>query len=97
MENITFGQFAGGLAALVGVCGALAYFLKPVTSLMIRVKKIEDHQDKDLKRLERIDNDLREILMSVNALLSHNIDGNHTEQLKQRKNELSDYLINHRG
>ena len=96
MDNITFGQFAGGLLALVSVCGALAYFLKPVTGLLIRVKKIEEHQDKDLKRLERIDNDLKEILMSVNALLSHNIDGNHTEQLKQRKNELSDYLINHR-
>ena len=96
MENLTYGQFAVALASIVGVCSALAYFLKPAATLLVRLRKVEEHQDNDLKRLEKMDEDLRQVLLSINVLLSHNIDGNHTEQLKIRQQEMNDYLINNR-
>lgn len=93
MENITLGQ----ISVAIGIISAIGIFLwkatNPILQLQFRIKKIEEHQDKDLQRLDRQDKDLQQVLLSVNVLLSHSIDNNHTDQLKERKNELDDYLI----
>lgn len=74
--------------------------LKPVKNYQVkqkeiddRIKKIEEHQDNDNKKLKRLEDDTKQILLSVNALLNHSIDNNHNEQLKERKSELDAYLI----
>lgn len=100
MENITLGQLGTGLAFLVALFGGLSYILKPVKNYQDkqqevdeRIKKIEEHQDNDNKKLNRLESDTKQILLSVNALLNHSIDNNHNDQLKERKQELDAYLI----
>lgn len=100
MENMTLGQIATGLSFLMLLFGGLSYVLKPVKNYQDkqkevdeRIKKIEEHQDNDNKKLNRLEADTKQILLSVNALLNHSIDNNHSEQLKERKQELDQYLI----
>ena len=100
MENMTLGQIATGLSFLMVLFGGLGYMLKPVKNYQVkqkeiddRIKKIEEHQDNDNKKLKRLEDDTKQILLSVNALLNHSIDNNHNDQLKERKQELDAYLI----
>lgn len=93
IENITLGQLSLGLGFIVGLVLIIKQALKPLTDFNKRVDKIEEHQDNDNKRLGKLENDTKQILLSVNTLLSHSIDNNHTNELKTRKNELDEYLI----
>lgn len=93
MENLTLGQIIAGIAVITGLAGGLGYIAKPVFEMLRRLHKVEEHQDSDLKRLDSMENDIQQILLSVDVLLQHSIDGNNTEQLKQRKRELNQYLI----
>lgn len=93
MENLTLGQIIAGIAVITGLAGGIGYFAKPVFDLLKRVSKVEEHQDSDLKRLDSMENDIQQILLSVDVLLQHSIDGNNTEALKNRKRELNAYLI----
>lgn len=93
MDNITIGQLTMWLATATALFGGIAYFVKPITSLVKRVEKIEEHQESEKEKFAKYDTDLKQVLLSVNVLLSHSIDNNHTAQLKQRKEELDKYLI----
>ena len=93
MENLTIGQIFVGLTFIAGFFGLLAKIVAPVQTFAHRVDKIEKHQDNDLKRLDRLEDDTKQILLSVNSLLSHSIDNNHDDQLRQRKKEMDEYLI----
>lgn len=94
MENITLGEISLGLGFLVALGALLKTLLKPLTDFNKRIDKIEEHQDNDNKRLVKLESDTKQILLSVNTLLSHSIDNNHTAELKSRKHDLDDYLIN---
>lgn len=93
MENLTVGQITVAMTTIVAFFTVLYKFISPVQDFARRVGKIEEHQDNDLKRLDRLEDDTKQILLSVNSLLSHSIDNNHSEQLKQRKKEMDEYLI----
>lgn len=93
IEKLTLEEVSLGLAFLVGLVLMIKQALKPLTDFDSRVKKIEQHQDNDNKRLGKLENDTKQILLSVNTLLSHSIDSNHTSELKARKDELDEYLI----
>ncbi len=100
MDNITLGQVAAGMAFLVALFSGLGYFLKPVNefrdkqrSIDARIEKIEQHQDNDNKRLAQLENDTKQILLSVNVLMEHSVDNDDDEKLKKRKSELERYLI----
>lgn len=93
MENLTLGQIVAGIAVIVGLSTGIGYFAKPVFEMLKRLQKVEEHQDADLKRLDNFDKDIQQILLSVDVLLQHSIDGNNTEELKKRKRELNSYLI----
>ena len=93
MENITLVELAGFMGVITVIVTFIIKAVQPFTTITARITKIESHQDKDLKRFEKYDRDLQQVLLSVNVLLSHSIDNNHTQQLKDRKNELDEYLI----
>lgn len=93
IENWTFGAIVVSLAFIIGFVKNIKEVIKPISDFNKRVDKIEEHQDNDNKRLGKLENDTKQILLSVNALLSHSIDNNHTGELKTRKNELDEYLI----
>ena len=61
-------------------------------------KAIQRHDDllrNDLNRFERMENGNRIMQKCMLALLSHGIDGNDIESMKQARNDLNEYLINH--
>lgn len=93
MENLTIGQILAGIAVITGLAGGIGYFTKPVVDLLKRVHKVEEHQDSDLKRLNQLESDNKEILRSINVMLSHMINDNDKEKLKARKAELDDYML----
>ena len=94
MENITLGNIAswGGFIIVLG--GVVTFFLNPFKKFMDRIKKIEDNQEKDDKRLDTIGNDQKMILSCINAILLHMESGNNTGELKAQKKKLDDYMIN---
>lgn len=97
IEKLTLEEVSLGLAFLVGLVLMIKQALKPLTDFDSRVKKIEQHQDNDNKRLSRLEESNEQILFTVYALLNHSIDNNHNEEMQKRKNELDEYLIKRRN
>lgn len=72
----------------------------PLTKLTERVDRHDELLAKDKDRLDEHDKKLNEMgqeskimLRGVRALLSHEINGNSTDKLKDSMNEIDDYLI----
>ena len=93
VNDITLGEIVIAIGVIGAIVGAIVKVVNPIVKLNKRIDKIEEHQDNYLKRFEKYDKDLQQVLLSVNVLLSHSIDNNHTNQLKERKAELDEYLI----
>ena len=58
-----------------------------------RMKDLEDKLSSDNVRLNAIERGNRVTQRALLALLSHEIDGNHTEGLKSARDELQNYLL----
>lgn len=93
MEDLTLGQIVTAIAIITGLAGGIGYFAKPIFEMLKRLHKVEEHQDSDLKRLDQLESDNKELLKSVNVMLSHMINDNDKEKLIRRKAELDDYMI----
>ena len=89
------------VGTLIGLLYALTVFLeKPNTSQNERIAALEAWQKDVDRRLEKGDGQFTDVKdankvtqEALLALLSHAIDGNNTEELKQAKKNLNDYLI----
>jgi len=73
----------------------------PVDTLSQKVmensKKISDHDQmlkNDKERLDDTDKQLRILMRSMMAMLSHEISGNSVDKLRDSMNEINDYLVN---
>ena len=100
--------FVTGCAAFATIAGAVViviriihYFKKPDMARDEDIKRHNEMLDNDNKRLKALEEGRREqdmtnkiIMKSLLAIMSHEIDGNHTEQLRMAKGELEEYLIN---
>ena len=100
MQNITIEQIIAGLGIITALGAGIKYILSPVIAYNQQQKNIEKRfesnekkLDNDNERLNTLENDTKQILLSVNALLSHSINGNDTAKLIQRKEELDNYMI----
>ena len=100
MNNITIAEIVAGLGVIMALGGGIKYLLTPVANYNNQQKAIEERfrknekkLDNDNIRLNTLENDTKQILLSVNALLSHSINGNDTAKLKERKEELDKYMI----
>ena len=58
-----------------------------------KLKKHSEALDRDNKRLRELEESNKIIMQSMLALMSHELDGNHHEELKQARDELQSYLI----
>ncbi len=89
------------VGTLIGLLYALTVFLeKPNNSQNERIAALEAWQKDVDRRLEKGDGQFTDVRdankvtqEALLALLSHAIDGNNTEELKQAKKNLNDYLI----
>ena len=103
MQNWTLEQIGLGLAFIVSLGAGIKYLLTPVIQYNHKQKEIDDKfldayekLDNDNRRLNRLESDNQQILLTLLALLQHDIDGNDIEALRKRKNELSNYMVQHR-
>ena len=98
----TFLQVLVSIAASIGtIGGALAivehYSEKAKQSRTKISEQVSEHEkrlDRDHKRLSELETSDRLIMRGVMQLMSHEIDGNHTEQLKATRDDMESYLIN---
>ena len=74
----------------------------PSTLMNERIETLErivqDHTEllqNDFARFEQMKSGNRIMQRCMLALLSHGIDGNDIDQMKQARNDLNEYLINH--
>lgn len=93
MENITIGYVVSAIGIVGVLLGAIIKVAKPVITLDKRIETIEKNRDDDVDRMNKIENDTKEIMLSINVMLSHFVDGNNTAKLKERKMEMDEYLI----
>lgn len=103
MQNWTLDQIIAGLSVITALGAGIKYLLTPVINYNGRQKEIDqkfidayEKLDNDNKRLNRLESDNQQILLTLLALLQHDIDGNDIEALKKRKAELSNYMVQHR-
>lgn len=103
MQNWTLEQIIGGLGLITALGAGIKYLLTPVINYNQKQREIDDHfdaidgkLDNDNKRLLRLESDNQQILLTLLALLNHDIDGNDVDSLKKRKAELSAYMVQHR-
>lgn len=101
MANWTIEQIVGAFALIMALGGGLRYILTPVIHYNNRQKLIDNKfseidfkLDNDNKRLLMLENDTKQILRAVNALLGHAIDNNHNGEVADAKKKLDEYLIN---
>ena len=100
IENLSLGDIVAIFIVLQALGKGIDWFLTPLKkrhekdkTVDERIDSVEDKLDNDNKRLNMLEDDTKQILLSVNELLQHSIDGNHTDTLKQRKKEMDEYLI----
>lgn len=86
---------AGGI-----IVGLYKWAKKPDQNRDEMLKGHEDKLEKDYKAITELqkrqgetDEALQVIMKSMLALMSHAIDGNHTEELKQARDDMQNYLI----
>lgn len=66
---------------------------QPVNNLEAKVDEHEEKLKKDYARLNELENGNRIMMRAMMALLSHDINGNSTEKLKESLDEIQQYLI----
>lgn len=103
MENITMIQLRDfaivaiaimGFIVLVGnVVKVIKEWRKPGMSEAEWRRDVDQKLDKDNKRIASLEDGNKVICKALIAMLSHEINGNSTEKLKQAMSDLQDYLI----
>lgn len=81
----------GGAGAIV--ISIIKWFRQPDKT---RDEMLNEHEKKlinDHKRLLELEESNKIMMQSMLALMSHAIDGNHTDQLQKARDDLQEYLI----
>lgn len=101
LDGVTLGQIVVALAFLMSLSKGIDWIMTPIKNRNAkdqnvdeRIKTLEENRNTDNQRLNQLEKDTKEILLSLNELLNHSIDNNHIDQLKKRKADLDAYLIN---
>lgn len=88
----------GGAGAII--VGLYKWAKKPDNDRDDRIKRHDEMLDNDNKRLRDLEREQAEmkeaqsvLMKSMLALMSHAIDGNHTEDLKQARDDMQNYLL----
>ena len=66
----------------------------PVDTLETRVEEHEEKLKKDYARLNELEDGTRIMMRAMMALLSHDINGNSDDKLRESLEEIQQYLIN---
>ena len=105
--EITPQDILAAFGAIVCIGGGVGYIVKFIHWIMhpndIQNKKLKEHDEILKKHSEYLENDNtritemeeqdRLVMQALFALLSHGIDSNHTEEMKQAREQIQKYLI----
>lgn len=102
--NVLLG-IAAGIVAFGGALGVIEKLKEKATTRSNEVaatvakhatmlEKHAQYLDNDDKRLESMEETNRLIMRGVMQLMSHEIDGNHSAQLRETRDDMESYLIN---
>jgi len=95
---MTFLVVAAVLIAFALSCWTLAEKIKkarePKDKLAQWQQETDDKLQNDKKRLDSLEKGQGVMLRGINAIISHEINGNSTEKLTKSQQEIMDYLIN---
>ena len=93
-----FLAIAAGIVTIGGAATVFEHFGEKAAARRNRmadqVEKHEQRLDRDHKRLSELETSDRLIMRGVMQLMSHEIDGNHTAQLRETRDDMEKYLIN---
>lgn len=101
-EMETFVRVLLAIAAGIVTIGGAVAFVEHIAEKASKhnrelAEQVESHEERllrDHKRLNDLESSSRLIMRGVMQLMSHEVDGNHTQQLKDVRNEMQEYLIN---
>lgn len=86
--------------AVVTIAAAAAVFYKiyqaskkPDTERDEAIKRHAELLNNDNRRLRELEDSNKIILKSLLAIMSHELDGNHTDELEKRQAEIKEFLI----
>lgn len=83
----------GGIS-IIGGAGAVIYkVIHPAFKFKNRVEKLEEHSEKDYKRLEVLEEMQKQQSKCLAAMLNHQITGNGIENMKKIRDELLESII----
>lgn len=88
-----FLAICGAIITVGGAWAVLKKVREPETEKSNTLKKHGEMLANDNKRLKELEDSTKIIMKSMLAIMSHELDGNHTEQLKKAKEDLEAYLI----
>ena len=81
----------GGAGAII--TKLITKYKKPDKDRDTMMKKHQEMLDNDNRRLKELEEGNKVIMQALLAIMSHELDGNHTIQLQQAHDALKDYLI----
>ena len=81
----------GGAGAII--ISIIKWWQKPDKDRDEMINQHEKKLENDHKRLRELEESNKIMMQSMLALMSHAIDGNHIEDLKQARDDLQKYLI----
>ena len=97
-------SLCGGIAAIAGACAAIVKFWRYAHKDSDRnseqLTEFETYLASDKRRIEHLEEQQTKaeeqnklMLKAIVALMSHELDGNHTQQLIDTRDEIQEYLI----
>lgn len=99
-----FLTFCGGIsilgAAVVYVAKAVGWIRKPETKQREilqdhekRICELEAKADNDYADIQTLQKEVKMVLRAVVAIMKHELDGNHTDDLLKTQNDIEEYLV----
>lgn len=91
-------SIAASIATIGGALSIIERYSDKAKQVRTRLsEQVSEHEKRlanDHRRLGELETSERLIMRGVMQLMSHEIDGNHTEQLKATRDDMESYLIN---
>ena len=98
--------FCVAITAIAGACAVISKFWQWAHKQSnVNASTLEEHESflaSDKQRIERLekkqdsaDEQNKLMMKALVMLMSHELDGNHTKQLGEVRDEIQEYLINH--
>lgn len=96
---VVFAGMLGGIFLLDKALDLVKKWKKPSDDLRDVVAKHTELLAKDNERIKALEDNMKETTRMQNRallqLMNHSLDGNHTDKLKEARDQMEDFLINH--